>query len=59
MTSLFLKTLARQKFKVSKNICNNEVHQLEGTTSPTGGTYNGLQVEAPPERCTFSGYAGK
>ena len=41
MTSLFFKTLARQKFKVSKNNCNNEVHQLERTTSPTVQTPGG------------------
>ena len=65
--SLFLKTLARQKFKVSNKIAAmksiNQTGGLHLLYKPLWGVggggrgriYNGLHEEAPPERGTLSG----
>ena len=59
--SLFLKTLARQKFKVSNKIAamksSNQRGRLHLLYKPLWGgegrIYNGLHEEAPPERGTL------
>ena len=66
--SLFFRTLARQKFKVSNKIAamksSNQRGRLHLLYKPLWGgggeggrerIYNGLHEEAPPERGTLSG----